>query len=181
MAPLRLGDGALGMFLPPELAEVVNRWRARYDPYLGTIAPHITLTYPPFVREEEWMQVRPGVVRVLREFAPFAVTLRETGTFTAPARVLWLRPEDGGQIVRIQSRLAAAFPQYIPPANPGMPYTPHATLGFFQTQEALDEAERQVRAELTPLRFVVQEISYFVRKTDGGWETRDRMALRETT
>ena len=92
------------------------------------------------------------------------------GNLYGPGAGALVAPKDGGQIVRIQSRLAAAFPQYIPPANPGMPYTRARHLGFFQTQEALDEAERQVRAELTPLRFVVQEISYFVRKTDGGWE-----------
>ena len=169
------GDSALGFFPPGEISEEIDRWRCIYDPHHEGIRPHITVAYPPFIPETEWGMNRPALAELLRDFPPFSITLRELGTFAGSPAVLWLRPEDGGHLSRLHSALADHLPAYILTLPVG--YVPHLTLGFFESQEALAEAQKVILSEIKPLHFEADELNYMVFGDDAVWHTRDRLPL----
>ena len=175
MGPPVSGDSGLGIFLPREISLEIDGWRRAYDPHRAEIPPHITLAYPPFVPEEDWGSERPAIVECLQDFQPFTITLRETGTFAGSPSVLWLRPEDGGNLSRLHAALARQLPAYVPASPLG--YVPHVTLGFFDSQEALSRAQGVILAEIRPLHFQADELIYMVFGNDGVWRTRDRLPL----
>lgn len=169
------GESALVIFLPSQVAQTINIWRRRYDPYITEIDPHITLAYPPFVPETTWPAVRPAVQFVIDRFPRFSITLRRTGIFTHPARVLWLQPENSAVLEQIHAALKTALPEWIP-ANE-LPYVPHVTLGFFADDDALLEARRGVDAEILPLEFLVSEVCYLARETEPLWGPLDCLPI----
>jgi len=177
MEPPIPGDSGLGLFVPAPASDAINRWRRVYDSHHQIIAPHVTLAYPPFVPEAHWPQVRPALADCLQDFPSFTITLRALGTFAGdPYHVLWLRPEDDGRLLRLRAALEERFPDYVPPV-PFDRYTPHATVGFFKDPAALAGAQAVIQAEMTPLRFQVDEFVYLVLDDDGVWQLRDRLPL----
>jgi 2'-5' RNA ligase len=124
--PLRPGDGAPAVVLPQILFARIDAWRARYDPAHMQIPPHVTLMYPPFVREPDWQAERPRLASLLAAFPAFDVVLAETGAFLAPNHVLWLKPDDAGMFPRLESAIRDHFE--LPPSPPPLEYTPHVTL-----------------------------------------------------
>jgi 2'-5' RNA ligase len=169
------GDSGLGFFPLGEVSSEINRWRCIYDPHLGEIAPHITLAYPPFIPERDWTANRPAIAELLKDVRPFSITFKELGTFSGTPSVLWLRPEDGGNLSRLHSALVDLLPAYVLTTPFG--YVPHLTLGFFDTPEALAEAQKVILSEIKPLRFEANELIYMVFGDDGVWRTRDRLPL----
>jgi len=171
------GDSGLGILAPAAVSAEVSKWRRAYDPHCETVAPHLTVAYSPFVSEEEWPLVRPALVGCLRDFPPFRITLRELGAFAGHPHVLWLRPEDDGNLTRLRAALEGRFPHYVP-ALP-FDYVPHLTVGFFASQGALSAARTAILSELEPLHFQAEELVYMVIDDDGVWRARDRLPLGE--
>ncbi len=161
------GDRALVVLLPHALRLQVDRWRRLYDPNHNIIPPHITVAYPPFVPEEEWPSVRPEVVECMGHFAPFHVELRGTGWFAGEPSYLWLRPEDDGSLARIHATLAEHFPHYVQQLP--FEYQCHLTIGVFDSQERLREAEARILAEWEPCHFEVQHLVYMSLEAHGLW------------
>jgi len=173
--PSYLGQGVLAIMLPVEVTGQIAGWRARFDPYHLTILPHVTVMYPPFVSRSEWQIEREALARRLAGIPAFDVTLARTGTFLAPRHVLWLQPEDGGLIRRLEATVREHFG--LPPAPPPYEFTPHVTLGFFDDEAALRQAEAEVMAALTPIVFRVTEATYMFGKEDGTWDVADVLPL----
>ncbi len=169
------GDSALGFFPPGEISREIDRWRFIYDPHHEGIRPHITVAYPPFIPEKDWAMNQPALVELLKDYLPFSITLRDLGTFAGRPAVLWLRPEDGGHLTRLHNALVDLLPAYILTSPLG--YVPHLTLGFFDTPEALAEAQQVILSEMKPLHFEADELIYMVFGDDGVWRTRDRLPL----
>ena len=215
------GDGALGIFLPQEVSQQVDRWRSVYlREHYERFPPHITIVYvekarmlpiacgrsfgtalgwgfggtilkwlfplknpaaccrvlhSPFVRVEEWPSMRPAIVECLAQFQPFDVMLKELGTFAGTPHVLWLKPDDDGHLARIHAQLAKRFSKYIP-ATP-LDFVPHVTVGFFDTQAALSQAREAMLAEIAPLHFRIDALSYVVFCADDTWPVHDRLPL----
>jgi 2'-5' RNA ligase len=169
------GDSALAIFLPQDVAQVVDTWRRRYDPHVDSIAPHITMAYPPFVPEPEWSVVRPQLAECLAGIEPIDVTLRTVGIFAGSPSVLWLRPEDDGKLAHIHASLAECFPKYLPPSP--FEYVPHVTIGFFDSSDALAQAQTVVLQELNPMRFQVREFMLGVYSPLDEWQLHDRVSL----
>ncbi len=169
-------NSGLGISLPEPAGTAVNLWRRLYDPNYESLWPHITLAYPPFVPPEEWPRVKPAIAACLADFQPFKVTLRETGIFLGnPNHVLWLKPEDGGVLVRIRHALEKALPEHVPPLP--FEYQPHVSLCFFQGIEALRQAQEKVQNELTPVVFQVSHVGYAFQQADDLWRTYDLIPL----
>ena len=77
------GDGALFVLPSQRVQAKIVPWRRRYDPeHWRTIPPHITVAYP-FVRHEDWPEVKPAFTACLQAFQPFWITLAELGVFEA--------------------------------------------------------------------------------------------------
>jgi len=173
--PSYLGQGVLAIMLPAEATGQIGSWRARFDPYHLTIPPHVTVMYPPFVGQADWQAERTALARWLAGFPAFDVTLARTGTFLAPRHVLWLQPDDGGMIRRFEATVREHFG--LLPAPPPYEFTPHVTLGFFDDEAALRQAEAEVMAALTPIVFRVTEATYLFGKEDGTWEIGDVLSF----
>ena len=159
--------------MPREAAEAADRWRERYDPNFKIIRSHVTLAYPFRVLPAEWPGIGAQLAELFGQFAPFEVRLEEVSCFMAPARVLWLKPESGGEIERLHAALLQRFPELVAPDELG--FVPHVTLGFFDTDAALEEARRTVQAGQPPLRFVAMEAVYMVYTDAGKWELQDKL------
>jgi 2'-5' RNA ligase len=168
------GDGALGVFFPNEVNLPIDKWRRIYLPQYREIPPHITVVYPPFVLLDEWPSVRTAVAECLGTFHPFDVTLKELGTFAGPPHVLWLKPEDGGNLSRIHAALVERCPSYV--SDPDS-YVPHVTVGLFDSEKGLSKAREAMQAEIVPLHFRADELSYVVRGEDGVWHIHERLFL----
>ncbi len=173
--PSYLGQGVLAVMLPVEVTGQIAGWRGRFDPYHLTIPPHVTVMYPPFVSRSEWQIEREALARRLAGFPAFDVILARTSAFLAPRHVLWLHPEDGGMIRRLEATVREHFG--LPPAPPPYEFTPHVTIGFFDDEAALRQAEAEVMAALTPIVFRVTEATYMFGKEDGTWDVGDVLPL----
>jgi 2'-5' RNA ligase len=170
------GDGALLVLPSRRVRTAIIPWRQVYDPaHWRIIPPHITVAYPFSVREDDWSTARPALIERVAAFKPFMVTLAELGTFEAPQKVLWLRPDDGGMLNRIHAALVEAFPAWI--SDDALGYVPHLTLGFFGSLLALAEARAEIAAAWQPLRFRVKALSYAVLEADGVWRSRAEVPL----
>jgi 2'-5' RNA ligase len=170
-------DSALLFFPPPQIAEVVNRWRRIYDPNVDTIEPHITLVYPFNLTAREWPAQRPGISACLEGFAPFHIEITRLNRFLSPGLVLWLQPEDSGAIIHMYWRLQERFPAFIDPPLAPFSIVPHMTVGFFPSLEALEEAQQKIAAELTCLEFEVNELVFGASLGQGKWGRVDGILL----
>jgi 2'-5' RNA ligase len=168
-------NNGLGISLPGPAGDAINTWRRLYDPSYELLWPHITLAYPPFAQPHEWPLVRPRVVACLADFQPFKVMLRETGIFLGNPNVLWLKPEDGGIIIRIRRALEEALPEYIPPLP--FEYRPHMSIGFFEDLEALYQANQKVQNEIVPVSFLASHVSYAYQLLDGSMQIHDQVLV----
>jgi 2'-5' RNA ligase len=178
----RPGDGVLALVLPEELFPRINAWRVRYDPAHMQIPPHVSIAYPPFVREPDWQAERPPLAELLAAFPAFDVNLHETGAFLAPDHVLWLKPDDGGMFARLESAVRNHFG--LPPSPPPFEFTPHVTLAFFDTEASLRRAETEIAVDLAaagPMRFRTERIIYLVMRGPGDWQVADELPLGTAT
>jgi 2'-5' RNA ligase len=170
------GASGLVIFTPESINVRVAKWMRAYNPYCETIAPHITIAYRGFARADEWAVVRPQFAEVISTFPSFDITLQTTGVFNGPDSVLWLKPEDDGSLVCLRNMLAEKFPKFFP-VEP-YSYTPHLSIGFFESHDALLQAQSAVRAEITPMNFRVKQVSFMVFGENGQWGDSDQLTLK---
>lgn len=169
------GESGLAIFTPDSVNARLEKWTSAFNPYHDLIAPHITLAYGGFAPANEWRMNRPAFAKLICAFPPFEVTLTSTGVFVSDEFVLWLKPEDDGSLMRLRTALAQKFPTYFPADL--HPYVPHLTIGFFASHDALERAQATVRAELTPIRFRADIVTYMVFGEDGKWGNADHLHL----
>ncbi len=178
MTSLCSGDGALVILPSQRVQAKVSPWRRLYDPeHWLRIPPHITVAYP-FARQEEWPALRPALAGCLSTFRPFWITLAELGAFESPQAVLWLRPDDGGMVLRIHSELGQRFPSHVQTGS--LPFISHLTVGFFDTGAAMAAARARMaaaKAAWQPLRFRVRAVQYAVYCEDRVWRMVDALPL----
>jgi 2'-5' RNA ligase len=170
-------DSALFFFPPPEVAQVVNRWRKVYDPNVDSIDPHISLVYPFNLTAVEWPAQRAAFVASLQGFCPFHIEITRLNRFINPGLVLWLEPDDGGEIVHMFYHLQERFPAFIDLPRPPFSMVPHMTVGFFDTLADLEQAQHNIAAELTCLEFDVTELVFGASIGQGKWGRVDGIEL----
>jgi 2'-5' RNA ligase len=168
------GDTAFVIIPPKKVSAVIVAWHRLYYPFHATVPPHITLAFP-FIPEKEWQQNYTALENCLQKFKFFSITFRELAVFTGNQYVLWLKPEDSGNIRRIHTAVAEKFPEYFVAEE--FEFTPHLTIGFFESQEVMYEAKNKISSMMTPLHFVVDEIVYMVCGEDKVWRIRDKIIL----
>lgn len=148
-------------------------WRRVFNAYDSMITPHITILYP-FIPEDTWDESRRKVSNSLKVIKPFAIKLRELGSFVRDDSILWLKPENGGNLTRINSRMRAMFAEYI--VTSVLAYVPHLTIGVFDRTEELLKARATVQKQLKPLIFTVERLIYAVFEEEG-WRIHDTILL----
>lgn len=161
------------VILPPEdVSAEIDKWRQIYDSHHKMVPPHITLAFP-FMPEHKWFQKRTAIADYLRTFHTFGITLKELKEFTGSPLVLWLKPEDSGSVVRIHTALEEKFPDYFIDAE--FTFTPHLTIGSFDSEAKLFQAKSKITEELKPVYFQVSALVYMVLGDDKVWRHRDRI------
>jgi 2'-5' RNA ligase len=167
------GDTGLVVMPPPEIRTEINMWRRVYRAYESSVTPHITICYP-FVPVAVWDAQRRVIPDLIRGFHAFDIVLRELGTFVRDESVLWLKPEDGRNLVRIRTKMQELFSKYL--SQPALAYVPHLTIGLFQSVEELFEARKSVQKQLKPLRFTVDRLIFAIYDKEG-WRIHDYVNL----
>jgi 2'-5' RNA ligase len=168
------GETGLVVVPPPDIRNEINMWRRVFKAYDSQVTPHITVTFP-FVREEVWGEKRRDVVRALANIHSFRIKLRELGSFVHDESVLWLKPENGNNLMRIHAIMQEVFGPHI--GHSTLAYVPHLTLGFFSKIENLLEARATIQKQLKLLQFTVDKLIYAVFD-DEGWRIRDHIQLQ---
>lgn len=169
------GDSALIVVVPEWASGDIAAWRRAYDPNHRAIPPHVTVVYPPFVPVDQWQHARAGLAATIQQFEPFEVVFRELDTFAGLPAVLWLRPEDGGVLYRLNAAIAKSIPEYV--AALPFEYVPHLTIGFFASGEESEAAQHAVGASFSLLRFRVDALAYTVFDAYGTWHRYDEIPL----
>ena len=167
------GETGLIILPPPEIRSEVDMWRRVFKSYEGMMTPHITIVYP-FVPQKIWEESRRSVLNTLKDIHPFSIKLRELGTFIHDESVLWMKPEDGNNLVKIRARMQQIFSTHMPASS--LAYVPHLTLGFFKSVKELHKARKTVQKQLEPLDFTVNRLIYAIFMDDG-WRIHDHINL----
>lgn len=165
----------LVVLFPEEVSADIDKWRRIYDPRYQMVPPHVTVAYPPFISQREWPLLRPALVECLSRFQPFRIQLKELGAFAGSPHVLWLKPEDNGNLVRIHAALAERLPEHVP-ALP-FDYVPHVTIGTFESEGELFRAQEAILSEWKPCHSQVNELVYMSSDSDGVWCVCTRLPL----
>jgi poly(A) polymerase len=168
------GDTAFVVIPPKEISSVIVEWHRLYYPFHTTVPPHITLAFP-FIPEKQWKQNYTALENCLKNFKTFTITLRELAVFSGSQHVLWLKPEDSGNLVRIHTALAETFPDYFVASE--FEFTPHLTIGFFESEEMMYEAKNKISSAMKSVQFWVGEIVYMVCEEDKVWRIREKIIL----
>jgi 2'-5' RNA ligase len=126
---------------------------------------------------EVWPAQRAAFAACLQGFAPFRIEITRLDRFFSPALVLWLQPEDGGTITRMYRQLVERFPAFIEPPRPPYTFVPHMTVGFFNSLEAMEEAQQKIAGELTCLEFEVNEVVFAAQTEQKKWGRVDGISL----
>ena len=166
---------ALFVKLPADISERVDRFRSAHDPHYKLIPPHVTIIYPPFIPLARWPEVRPAVAECVAAQPAFDVTLQECGAFHGEQHVLWLRPDDNGALTRLNAALTERFADHVPQLP--YSYVPHVTIGFFDSDDALIQAQQGVCETIGVLRFRVKSLTYAAHDRDGRWRLHDELPL----
>ena len=169
----------LAVLFPEEISVEINKWRRVYAPRYQMVSPHITVAYPPFVPEKEWPSVRPALIECLSEFQSFRIDLKELGAFAESPHVLWLKPEDDGNLSRIHATLAERFPKYVPVLP--FDYVPHVTIGPFGSEQELLKAQEAILSQWKPCHFQVTELVYMSSDSGGVWCVCSQLPLGQPT
>ncbi len=166
---------ALLIVPPADICDAVDAWRRRYDPQGEQIPPHITIAYPPFVSAEDWPVFSLELADLLQSVPPFAITLKEVGVFTGIPQILWLRPDQEGDLPRLRELLETRFADVFQPLP--YAYTPHMTVGQFEESPGLATARAELQAGWQPLSFLVDRLFFAIQRESGRWQVRDFVRL----
>jgi 2'-5' RNA ligase len=163
------------VILLPELESLIGGWRRRYtaDGARG-MPPHVTLIIP-FADSSEVDERLEAVGRVLADFAPFEIVLRETARFP---ELLYVRPQPAEPFVAITEALADAFPDFPPYRGEFDEIVPHATVAQ-SDDETLTAIERELMPQL-PVQTRIER-AWLVENAPAGWRRHSAFPLERRT
>lgn len=140
-----------------------------FDP--GGVPPHITIVAPVSVDAEVLPAVEAHVAQACAATAPFAMTLRGTGTFRPASPVVFLAVAEGISQCEALEQLVRCGPLAV---DLRFPYHPHVTVAAEVADQTLDRAF----ADLADFRarFVIDRVSLY-EWDEAGWRIRRRLPL----
>jgi 2'-5' RNA ligase len=161
--------------LIPELEPLIGDWRRHYtgDGARG-MPPHVTLIYP-FADSSAVDERLEAVGRVLEDFAPFEIALRETARFP---EVLYLQPQPAEPFVAMTEALADAVPEFPPYGGEFDAIVPHATVAQ-SDDETLTAIESELVAQL-PVQARIER-AWLVENAPAGWRRHTAFPLERRT
>jgi 2'-5' RNA ligase len=156
---------ALALVPPENIWEPIQEIRRRQDRQVRRWMPHLNLLYPFYARSR-FDEVAEPLAAAVRDFASFEVRLstfryfrHRSGSYT-----LWLDPESGGELERLQARLFATAPDCDDVLRHGA-FRPHLSVGQFRGGGgALSAFLGELQAAWRPLAFTASEVSLIWRE-----------------
>ena len=111
--PAKTHHTAVAIVPPAEAWEPIQAIRRVHDRQICRWMPHINVLYP-FRPRADFPVVLPALAAACAPVAPFAVTLNEFRLFLHGSGrcTLWLAPEPGGELRRLQARLQELHDEY---------------------------------------------------------------------
>ncbi|MFI1383983.1 2'-5' RNA ligase family protein [Embleya sp. NPDC020886] len=181
--PERNAASAL-VLLVPDVEQVVEPWRERYDPRAAEGIPaHVTVLYPWLTPAE----IGPTELAALAEIAAARPVLDlvfgRVGQFH---RGLWLAPDPAEPVLRLIDAVTTRWPDHLPYGGAYLDDAddvgPHLTVALGQGPDELRALAQEVTGRL-PLTTRVDRLDLVVCDDDGNWSLRDSFAFaaRATT
>ena len=162
----------------PEAEQAVSGLRERFDPSARLGVPaHITILYPFMSPDLISERVLAVIAQVLREVAPFAVTLTEVKRFPS---VVYLAPEPSAPLVQLTRSLVERFPDYPPFSGEHDAIIPHLTVAHGSAAE-VDAAEAELAGVLRsfgPIRSTCSSVA-LLENSSGMWRQMHAFSLGE--
>lgn len=170
------------VLLVPDVEQVVEPWRERYDPRSAEGIPaHVTVLYP-------WLppsDIGPADLAALADIAAARPALdlvfARVGQFH---RGLWLAPDPAEPVVRLIEAVSDRWPDHLPyggaylddPDDVG----PHLTVALGQSPDELRALAEEVTGRL-PLTARVDRLDLVVCDDDGNWALRESFPFAPRT
>lgn len=158
-----------------EAEPIVSAARLKHDRVASLGVPaHITLLYPwcpPPIREADLNRLRLAI----RGVPPFQLMFRGIGRFE---RVLFLRPDDQGQIVALIASIAGAFPEQPPYGGRFSDPVPHLTVAEVSgdLQPVIEELAAGI-LQLLPFQAEADALTVIESDSQGLWSVAARLPL----
>ena len=155
---------AVVLIPPEEVWEPIQAIRRLHDPQLLRWMPHVTLLYP-FVPEARLAEAADLLRPAMAAIEPFDLTLGGFGKFTHSPRsvTLWLQPDPIAPLAALQGSLEQAMPWCDDVAGFFGGFTPHLSVGRFQSASDADRVAERTAATWQPLVFRVAEVALIAR------------------
>ena len=157
---------AVVLIPPHECWEPIQAIRRVHDRHVERWMPHVTLLYP--FRPREMFDQAAKLLRAAgKELEPFDVHLREFRHFRhgRASYTIWLAPEPGDALQRVQAALQAAVPDCDDVSRHEAGFTPHLSVGQVRGAAELEELTRSLRTSWQPLAFRATHLSLIWRGT----------------
>ena len=156
---------ALVIIPPEEVWEPIQALRRVHDKQIKRWMPHITLLYP-FFPKAKFAAAAGKLAPAGWTVAPFEVTLADFGTFQhgRDSFTLYLRLEPAEAVVRLQTELWQAVPEFNETRSFEGGFTPHLSVGQVRGRGAKKKLMDALRRDWEPLSFTVDAVNMISRK-----------------
>jgi len=154
-------ETAVVLIPPEECWGPIQAIRRSHDRQFRRWMPHITLLYP-FRPRALFAEATAALRAAATEIEPFAITLRELRYFRHghSSYTVWLAPEPGAALKRLQAALQGALPDCDDLAQHPDGFTPHLSVGQVRGAAGrLSEVTQAIREGWRPLTFVATQVS----------------------
>lgn len=162
------------VLLVPDVEQVVEPWRERYDPRVAEGIPaHVTVLYPWLPPTEIGAEDLEALGTIAAAQPAMELVFERIGQFH---RGLWLAPDPAAPVLRLIEAVTDRWPDYLPyggaylddPDDVG----PHLTVALGQDTEELRALAEEVTTRL-PLTARVAGLDLVVGDENGNWSLRE--------
>lgn len=163
----------VSLAIPEPWADELQTYRTGLGDTSALLIPtHITLVPPIDLDDIELAAVEQHLSEVARDFEPFRVHLRGTGTFRPVSPVVFIALAEG---ISKTEQLAQACRQGPLALDLGFPFHPHVTVAHHLDDQTLERAFEELAH--FDCAFEVRDFHLYVHDAQTGWQPTNDYAL----
>lgn len=147
------------LFPEVEGIDVINRIRSKYDPLYTKIQPHITLVFP-FISDLSGEELEEHIRTVLSGEKEFEIELQGIRAVESFGYYLYLDVIKGEELIKhLHQKLYSGVLSDIKPLwLDTNPYTPHMTVGKFESRDFMLEAEKSCNTVKQKFKSFIKQV-----------------------
>ncbi|GAB6932713.1 2'-5' RNA ligase family protein [Calditerricola satsumensis] len=153
------------LFPRRDVQERANSYRKRYDPQYARIPPHIKVTEPFTLADDELPAAVANLTEVAKGSEPFTLHFHKFGTFHPTNNVIFFAIQDEPALQKLHRRLY----ERVVREEPRNPFIPHLTIGQDLTDEELLDVYGRLRMTELNLVSPIDRFHLLYRLDDGTW------------